>query len=191
MGYSTDFVGAFKCSKTLTAEQRAYLLKFSDTRRVKRNPLTAERLGDPVREAVGLPMGKDGGYFTGGLGFAGQDHDASVLNGNEPPEGQPGLWCQWVPDETGEYIGWNGTEKFYNYTEWLQYIIDNFLTPWGITLTGVVRWQGEDRGDKGSIVVTESVIDVQNGVKVRLPVGFGKAFDNQSCLSFDEKPAKA
>lgn len=192
MGYSTDFVGAFKFSKTLTQVQREYLLKFSDTRRVKRDAEKAVKLGDITRIAAGLmDVGVEGGYFTGGLGFAGQDDDESVVDGNNPPEGQPGLWCQWEPSESGDYLGWNGGEKFYHYVEWLQYIITHFLTPWGITITGVVRWRGESSGDKGSIVVTDNVIDVRKGEKVRMT--HNRHFKNETCLgwSVPAKPARA
>ncbi len=191
MGYSTDFVGGFKLSKPLTREQREYLLKFSGTRRVKRNAKVAVGLGDRDRIAAGIMgVGVEGGYFTGGLGFAGQDHDESVVDGNNPPEGQPGLWCQWVPDESGNYLGWNGAEKFSNYAKWLQYIIDHFLTPWGITITGVVRWRGEDRRDKGSIVVTANVVEVKKGE--RIPIT-RTPFKNMTCLGWSqpEKPARA
>ena len=190
MGYSTDFVGGFKFNKPLTAPQVAYLKKFNETRRVKRNPLTAERLGDPIREAVGLPVGDSGGYFTGGLGDFGQDHDGSILDGNSPPVGQPGLWCQWTPSDDGTVLSWDGGEKFYNYVEWLKYIIEHFLTPWGVTITGVVRWRGEEFSDTGSIVVTDNVVDVQDGEKKPIPRGMPK---RDTVLGWSEpaKPARA
>lgn len=189
MGYSTDFVGGFKFSKTLTREQREYLLKFSDTRRVKRNSKIAVKLGDMTRIAAGIMgVGPEGAYFTGGLGFAGQDHDESVVNGNTPPEGQPGLWCQWVPDETGNYLGWNGGEKFYEYVAWLKYIIAHFLKEWDITITGVVRWRGARGQDRGSIVVTENEIEVKAGVKVRMT--HGKVFQHETCIGCG-RPARA
>lgn len=162
MGYTTDFSGAFKLSKPLTGDQRRYLVGFSDTRRMKRDAKKCVPMGDINRIAAGIMgVGEEGGYFTGGRGCGGQDHDVSVINHNEPPTGQPGLWCQWEPDATGEYLGWNGAEKFYRYEEWLKYIIDHFLTQWGITITGVVQWEGEDPSDRGSIVVTDSVVEMK------------------------------
>lgn len=169
MGYTTDFVGGFKFSKPLSPAQVTFLKKFADTRRVKRDAGVATRLGDAARIDAGIMgVGADGGYFTGGLGFGGQDHDESVLNGNEPPEGQPGLWCHWEPSDDGAYLRWDGGEKFYYYAEWLRYIVEHFLTPWGVTVTGVVRWKGEDRGDRGSIVVTANAIDVKPNEIVRV-----------------------
>jgi hypothetical protein len=72
---------------------------------------------DPVRIAAGLPIGEDGDYFVGGGGFAGQDKDASVLSYNNPPKGQPGLWCKWIPGDEGKTIEWDNADKFYNYVE--------------------------------------------------------------------------
>lgn len=154
MGYTTDFDGAFQLNKPLLPEHAAYLRAFADKRRMKRSERAAT-LPDPVREAVGLPIGPDGGYFVGGSGFCGQDRDASILDFNEEPQGQPGLWCKWVPSDDGATIIWSGAEKFYEYTAWLQYIIDHFLAPWGYSLSGSVTWQGESADDIGTLSVVD------------------------------------
>jgi hypothetical protein len=139
----------------------AYLRQFSDTRRMKRDPALAATLPDPFREAVNLPIGPDGGYFVGGGGFMGQDRDASILEYNRPPEGQPGLWCQWVPKEDGSALVWNGAEKFYFYEEWLRYLIEHFLAPWGYIVHGQMTWQGEEDEDRGRLIVKENQVDIQ------------------------------
>ena len=146
MGYVTDFYGAFTLDRPLAPEHAEYLRGFADTRRMKRDPQIVARLEDPVREEAGLPIGHDGAYFVGGEGMAGQGRDASILDYNRPPTGQPGLWCQWIPSEDGTAIEWDGGEKFYDYVEWLEYLIEHFLAPWGYVLNGRVDWEGEDRG---------------------------------------------
>jgi hypothetical protein len=153
MGYTTDFAGSFRLDKPLTTAHAAYLVQFSETRRVKRDPERAARLPDPLRIAAGLPIGNDAGYFVGGVGEFGQDDDESVVDPNEPPDGQPGLWCGWTVGEDEQSIEWNGVEKFYNYVQWLEYLITHFLAPWGYTLNGEVRWEGEDEQDRGVIRV--------------------------------------
>jgi hypothetical protein len=174
MGYTTDFSGAFDVTPPLTASHAAYLNKFSETRRMKRigsEEGIGNRLADPdfqgeegdIRKVVDLPWGVDGEFFVGGLGFAGQDRDKTVIDSNVPPRTQPGLWCQWVPSADGSHIEWNGAEKFYDYVAWLQYIIDNFLKRWGYTLNGEVEWQGEDSSDFGKIVVSNNVIKIKKG----------------------------
>lgn len=158
MGYTTEFTGAFFFDFKVKPEQRDYINKFSETRRMVRNITLAKRMADPLREAVGLPIGKQGEYFVGGLGFAGQDEDPSVKEYNCPPATQPGLWCKWVVSEDCTRLEWNGMEKFYDYHEWLEYMIGHFFEKWGYTLSGKVDWQGEDPSDTGTIFVEDNQI---------------------------------
>lgn len=158
MGYTTDFDGSFDCTPALNEAQIAYLKQFAHTRRMDRNPDIAATLPDPLREAVGLPIGEDGEFFVGGGGSYGQGSDASIRNSNSHPKSQPGLWCQWTPSEDGTQIEWDGGEKFYSYIEWIKYINEKFLKPWGIVLNGSVSWSGEDSGDVGVIVAKEGKI---------------------------------
>ena len=222
MGYTTDFAGAFTVDPPLDRAQIDYLLAFSRTRRVARDPMLAAEMSDPVRYAVGLDLGEpDAAYFVGAQGYMGQDADPSVLDQNAPPGGrlggwvipngrkidrgfgmlsalgercplpephrvypatipqghicelgtwrepqpnaQPGLWCQWVPAEDGCGIMWDGGEKFYEYIEWIKYLLDHFIKPWGRTLTGQVEWQGEERDDMGIIIARGDHIEVAEG----------------------------
>lgn len=167
MGYTTDFYGTFKLDKTLTPEHRAYLVAFAETRRMERQASLASTYPDPLRKAVGLPIGADACYYVGatncsGFDAYGQAHTPDIVNYNGPPSGQPGLWCQWVPSEDGTEITWNGGEKFYDYEKWLAYLIEHFLAPWGYTLSGSVEWQGEERSDFGTIKVTKNKITVSD-----------------------------
>jgi hypothetical protein len=170
MGYTTDFSGKFKLNKQLTLEHSTYLKAFSETRRMCRNAALVAELPDHRREAVGLPVGPDGGYYVGAIDLnnkdicAGQDFKSpNVTNSNSPPQGQPGLWCQWVPTEDDDGIEWNGGEKFYEYVEWLEYLIENFLKPWGYVLNGTVFWYGEDHNDRGKIFVLDNEVNSCEG----------------------------
>jgi hypothetical protein len=161
MGYTTEFRGAFELDKPLKPEHAEYLHKFADVRHMKRNAEKAASFDDPVREAVGLPIGDQGAYFVGGFGFKGQDRDDSIethSDGNWPPESQPGLWCQWIPTEDNTGIEWDGGEKFYEYIDWIKYIIKHFLDPWGYKLNGEVEWRGEDWDDTGSILIKNNIV---------------------------------
>lgn len=173
MGYTTDFEGTFKLSPALNPEQIAYLNAFADTRRMMRDSDKCEKFSDTLRQAVGLPVGHQGEYcvFSHDKGFMGQDKDETVIEYNESPNNQPGLWCKWVPTEDGKFIKWNGAEKFYYYIEWINYINDNFLKRWGITINGNVKWYGEEREDVGTIYAKNGVIYTSEDNDVQVEQG--------------------
>jgi hypothetical protein len=77
-----------------------------------------------------------------------------------PPSTQPGLWCQWVAGDGGNSIEWDGGEKFYDYIDWIKYLINNFLKTWGYTINGTVKWRGEDFSDIGKIVIVDNQVQV-------------------------------
>jgi len=162
MVYDTNFSGNFTLDRPLDKIHRKYLQAFSDNRHMKRDRLKAILLPDPLRKAVGYPIGVDGEFFVGGLGDYGQQHDHSVINYNTAPASQPGLWCHWQPDEHGTVIQWDSAEKFCNYIEWLQYLIENFISRWGYKLNGDVYWNGEDDNDSGTLSIKDNVLTVTN-----------------------------
>lgn len=151
MGYTTEFEGQFIVTPTLTPAHAEYLRKFNETRRMARDPAQAAQLDDPLRLAVGLPIGQEGGYFVGAGGSYGQSKDASIVDYNGAPRNQPGLWCNWTTNDDGTAIVWDHGEKFYSYVQWLEYLIEHFLKPWGYVLDGKVSWQGEEASDIGLI----------------------------------------
>ena len=161
MGYTTDFVGKIQIDKPLTELQEAYINAFSETRRMRRDVSLIKDNPKHLHNQLGLGLGVDGEYFVDGGGYAGQDHEDSIIDYNSPPKNQAGLWCKWeVVDR--QYIQWSGMEKFYYYVEWMEYIINNFLEPWGYTCNGDIQWQGEDTGDIGKIVVKDNIVSTQH-----------------------------
>lgn len=161
MGYSTDFEGSFNVSPAMDGEMVEYLDRFASVRHMRRdNEVIMELFPDWQDLCAGGELGVEGEYFVGGDGFAGQDRDDSILDYNYPPSTQPGLWCQWVPTADGCAIEWDQGEKFYEYVDWLKYLIDNFLAPNGYTVNGEVEWYGEDRDDIGKIVVEDNDVRV-------------------------------
>lgn len=178
MGYTTDFWGQIKVEPPLNDVEVAYLNKFSDTRRMKR---------------------RKGPYYVDNAGFAGQDHEDDILDYNQPPDGQPGLWCQWIPTSNtqegwiadaaeqagfGQAIVWNGAEKFYYAPEWMEYIINHFLREgahaqgqegfkhfqFNHVLNGVIDAQGEDPEDRWRLVVENNRVRVERA-EVTWPEG--------------------
>jgi hypothetical protein len=177
MGYTTDFDGSLKISRPLTQKQTKYINAINATRRMKRD---VNKLMDTYKGKHGNPSAKDktnaqevyghqGEFFAKDDGDFGQGDDGTVLDHNCPPgqvgfaqgrvaKGQPGLWCQWGVNEDGDVLQWDGGEKFYNYIEWLEYLIKNFFIPWGRKLNGEIYWYGEDRDDCGKIKVRNNEV---------------------------------
>jgi hypothetical protein len=149
MGYTTDFEGSFNITPVLSQKDNEFLTKFSETRRMARN--------------VGPEYGEEGEFYVDGTGWAGQDSDKNVINYNRPPSTQPGLWCQWVPTDDGSELVWDGGEKFYNYVEWLDYLIDKILAPRGYVINGECQWFGEERDDVGVIIVENNKVTTKVG----------------------------
>ena len=177
MGYTTDFTGRFNLDKPLTEAHAAYIKAFGDTRRMTRDAKITAARPDPLREAVGLPVGDEGGFYVGEGGFAGQGDfgfgtdekaEAGITEYNSAPTGQPGLWCQWAPSEDRNHIEWDGSEKFYHYVEWLNYLIENFLKPWGYKISGEVLYQGEEQSDNGRLVIVAGICKTNPGPLVQL-----------------------
>lgn len=111
------------------------------------------------------------GYHTSFQGQFNLDKPLTVKQYNElkkynvedhgHEQGTPGAWCGWIPTEDGMGIAWDYREKFYDYTEWLGYLIEHFFKPWGYVVNGEVMWQGEDVGDMGTIYVKDNVVTAQ------------------------------
>ncbi len=157
MGYTTEFEGRIEIEPALNADEIAYLLKFSDTRRMDR---------------------ENGPYFVDGNGFAGQGNGPDeVYNHSKPHSSQPGLWCKWAPTEDGTALEWNEHEKFYDSAEWMQYLIDHFIgygpkardsnAAWlpilqGHVCNGVISAQGEEPGDAWLLIVKDNQVFVQD-----------------------------
>lgn len=106
--------------------------------------------------------GTEGEFFVGAKGSFGQDSDSSVINYNDHPSTQPGLWCQWIINEDGE-IEWDESEKFYCAGDWMIYIINNFLAPNGYTCNGIIEARGEEDDDIWRIDVSNNVVSTVKG----------------------------
>lgn len=157
MGYTTDFTGEFTITPPLNAAEVSYLRDFATTRRMDR---------------------EEGPYFAHDDGNFGQTKTEGIRDFNRPPEGQPGLWCQWVPSSDGTTLEWDGGEKFYHADKWIKYLVEHFLRPgaeasnaggveqderlgrftFDHVVNGTVDAQGEDPDDRWRIVIEDNVV---------------------------------
>ncbi len=156
----TTFKASLTLDKPLTREQIAYIQKFATTRRVRRKEkLTATR-PDALRHAVNLPAGSQGAFFVGETGELGEDISFDVLNSNEAPSGQPDIWCPWSVDNDGHHLIVSVDNKNYLYImDWLKYIIQHFIQPWGLLLNGEIEFQPLHSTNFQTISVKNNVIE--------------------------------
>ena len=153
VGYTTEFEGQVKIQPKLHPKIKEFLKKLAETRRMKRNL---------PKEIYGI----EGEFFVDGKGMMGQDHDdPTIIDYNQSPSTQPGLWVQWVVKSEGknDYIEWDGGEKFYEYVAWLEYIINRVLKPNGYTCNGKIYWRGEEFSDMGTILVKDNEVTTYSG----------------------------
>lgn len=162
MGYDTQFFGQINVSPRLNVGEVSYLRSFSETRRVDR--------------AVGP-------YYIPGRERSG----GGVVDWNQPSMSQPGLSCQWVPNEDGTALVWDWEGRFDGPGEWMRYLIDTFLRP-GATLAaelarpipgsfypvefegftfdhvlnGAILVQGEEVGDRWHLLFRDNVVTTQS-----------------------------
>ena len=167
MGYGTWFTGHLNLEKKLSSHHLAYLQAFSETQHVQWNADLLQDEPDPLREAVGLPLGENGCYFTGRSfkehysyppwQYEGTETDPAYLGAVCP--GKPDHYCAWMPDEDGAKLV-IASDKPYGYLTWLRYLIEHFFLPWGYSLNGEMTWQGEEEDDTEMISVKNNVIIV-------------------------------
>jgi hypothetical protein len=158
MGYTTYFDGQIEITPKLPAKLTKYINAFGNTRRMKRSTLLLEQ---EYKGKFGFnsEYGAEGEYFVGGKGLLGQNYDATVININEPPSTQPGLWCHWEITDDGKFIQWSGAEKFYDAREWMKYIIENFIGK-KHKCNGVIHAQGEDSDDVWDLIVEDNLVRI-------------------------------
>jgi hypothetical protein len=155
MGYTTTFAGSYSIFPKPDKYITEYMRLFSDSRR-----MGYERL-NPI-------YGTLGAFYVHNNELKAMNYKVEPVDGNQPPPGQPGLWCDWFIEK--DKLKWCGREKFYNYDDWLLYLINYFFGPAGYILNGQVSFQGEDSDDKGLIILIDNTMIKSSGSKKRVRI---------------------
>lgn len=166
MGYNTTFKGKMELSKKVNREFFSFINGFGRTRHMKRDTkILMEIFPDWKERCFGGVLGPFGAYFI--------DEDshktADVADYNMKNPVVPGLWCDWKlssnkekelmdgeVEEVKAYLEWNGSDKSYYLFEWIEFLIENFFAPNGISLTGIILSIGEEFGDAEYICVVDN-----------------------------------
>jgi len=73
-------------------------------------------------------------------------------------QAMPDTRLSWEIQADRQTFEWDGSEKFYSYIEWIEYIIKEVLSPAGYFLSGNIIWQGANMLDIGQIKVVRNKI---------------------------------
>ena len=153
MGYTTWFEGGLTPNKPFKKEFVNYINAFSEKRHEPRDVEIIKR-SDPdwAKHCLDGNLGPYGMYYVGNF-------DEGVIDRSLAKSYTcPGYWCNWCINEETGVVEWNGGEKFYQYTDWLIYLIENFFEPAGYILNGEFIWIGEDSDDRGKISVVNNKV---------------------------------
>ena len=153
MGYTTWFEGGLTPNKPFKKEFVNYINDFSEKRHEPKDVEIIKR-SDPdwAKHCLDGNLGPYGMYYVGSF-------DEGVID-RSAAKGYtcPGYRCDWCINEETGVVEWDGGEKFYQYTDWLIYLIENFFEPAGYILNGEFIWIGEDSEDRGKISVVNNKV---------------------------------
>lgn len=171
MGYTTDFWGSVSIDKPVDEDTFNLVTGICRTRRMKRDPQKLAKRLKMTKKEVLEKYGAECQFYFEEKDFenAGQAQRPEIVEFNRPPCDQPSLWCQWQLMEDRQTIEWDGGEKFYNYVEWMEYLVDKILEPQGYIVNGEINWQGEDSNDKGKLVVVNNEVEVRDALIFYVP----------------------
>ena len=131
----------------LDPAQVAYLRRFAEVRHVARDPSMLEDVADPLREAVGLPLGPEAQYALVGADLDG--HQVGTVDPERPPGTMPFFFCPWCPSATGgELVLTDEEDTHGGLGEWLD-ALQVLAGYWGRKLSGT--WDRPDEGFQLSI----------------------------------------
>lgn len=156
MSYTYDLIGKLSISPALNNDQVAYIQEFSQSYRHKFAPKW-QSWPNPLREAVGLPVGIEGEYISSDMGTGSDFIENCMEVDSNPPNTQPSFNCCWTTTK-GNALQWNKLHRTYEPVAWLNYMIEHFFKPWGVNLNGTVECHGEEKDDRTLIVVNNNTV---------------------------------
>ena len=158
MGYTTWFEGGLTPNKPFKKEFVNYINAFSEKWHEPEDVEIIKRFDpDWAKHCLDGNLGPYGMYYVGSFdegSFNKGIIDRSAAKGYTCP----GYRCNWCINEETGVVEWDGGEKFYQYTDWLIYLIENFFEPAGYILNGEFIWIGEDSEDRGKISVVNNKV---------------------------------
>ena len=73
------------------------------------------------------------------------------------PAGMPNPYCHWIIDSKDRLV-WDGHEEFSDCMEWLQYLINRFFQPDGLSISGEVICYGNEIMNGSFIIADHNIL---------------------------------
>ncbi len=100
------------------------------------------------------------------------DHVNQIENGQFETTGSPDSHSGWFMPDASTLMMRDGG-KYYDYTDWLRWLVDIIFKPFELTMVGEIEWDGEEPGDIGKIRIDGYDVTVLQGRVTYTEVGEG------------------
>lgn len=136
--YNIKFEGYFNITPKLSDYDRYYLLNFNLTPRYKRDPILLQKHYNGQNGYKG-DYGVDGEYFINYKITAEKDSIESdtflnflddyktIISDKQLPSDQPGVFCPWKPNDTGDKLIVSDSYQYNHNYGWLKWLITSFF----------------------------------------------------------------
>jgi hypothetical protein len=170
MGTYSLWYGELKMSRNLTMSEWNYLFTYlnmrHDAARDVENWLKYNE--NHLHEIAGIEPGQDGCMIADSYDGLNQAPEHAILgmrNGRRRPDRhKPGIWCDWeltTDDEKNHILKAPGNGQHYNMQEWIEFLIANVFTPWGVSLEGEIEYRSEfPLDDSGTLFVKGTMVEM-------------------------------
>ena len=158
------YAGQIKVAEKMPIDIVNYINCFSAIRHVKRdNKKLKEIHPDWAEHVFDYRLGTQGEYYVPINEPNEKDNydDKSIVDFDNPPDTQPGLWCPWVLGGERTFEGlenaiiewgqWEQEMSGYEDFKWMKYMIDKFLKVKGYVCNGIISGIGEN--DTGHFII--------------------------------------
>lgn len=154
------FQGSFNLTPGLSEAQASYLQAFLAVQHGFWPSEYVQQQADPLREAVGLPLGEDAAFYVG--------HYSNGLKGRHPfinkhitispgPGDQPHCGnCPWQLSPDSSKLVPDKKKLAAMPLKWLGWLVSNILTTWKINVTGVASYDDPCTSQEGRVVAESS-----------------------------------
>lgn len=155
MGYDTNFDGSIDIQPALSKELTDYIRQFSNIRHFKRDISKIHELNG----GLGLSFCLNGNPGEDGCFYIGNDlkTDLVSVSNDEVLDGLS-YWCDFTVKPDGTKILWTQAGKTRCGLEWVTFMINHLIAPFGHVCNGKFECQGDNFDDKWEICVENNEV---------------------------------